>query len=119
MQQIVVDFGTLHVFGSELPVRIFGYGLMLVLGFLCGIYLAQRRARRVGENPDDVAYCGLLALVGGVVGARLAYVIENPRQFRTFGDVLNITSGGLIYYGGVLLATAAVLVFLRPTPSWY
>ena len=118
MRQIIVDFGTLHLFGADMPIRIFGYGLMMVLGFLCAIALAQWRARRAGEHSDHISYCGLLALIGGVAGARAAYVIENPSQFRTFGDVMNITSGGLIYYGGLAAATAAVLgyLFLRKLP---
>jgi phosphatidylglycerol:prolipoprotein diacylglycerol transferase len=121
MQQIIVDFGSFELFGSQVPLRIFGYGLSLVLGFLAGVYLAQWRARRAGENPEQAAYCGLLALIGGIFGARLAYVIEHYRDFfPEYGNVsdglaemLNITSGGLIYYGGVVLATVIVLAFLR------
>jgi len=41
MLQIIVDFGTRSILGLELPLRIYGYGLMLVLGFLAAILLAQ------------------------------------------------------------------------------
>jgi len=49
------------------------------------------------------------------VGARVAYVIENHAYFaeRSPVEILNITSGGLIYYGGVALAVAAILGYLR------
>jgi len=118
MLQTVFDFGTLEIFGLEIPLRIYGYGLMLVFGFLCGIYLARWRARRAGENPDFITYCGLLSLVGGIVGSRLAYVIENwDTQFANspnpLGEMLNVSSGGLIYYGGVVLAVIMVLIYLR------
>lgn len=112
MQQVIVDFGVWGV-----PLRVYGYGLMLVLGFLLGIYLAQWRARRSGEDPEYVAHCGILALVGGILGARFAYVVEKSKEFAgaesRLGAVLNITSGGLIYYGGVLLATILVVAYLR------
>jgi phosphatidylglycerol:prolipoprotein diacylglycerol transferase len=113
MRQVIIDFGQLGGF----PLRIYGYGLMLVLGFLCGIYLARWRARRFGENGDTVTTLGLLALVGGVVGARLAFVIEKwNSQFASAAnpllEIFNITSGGLIYYGGVLLATALIVMYL-------
>ena len=52
MKQVIVDFGTRHLLGAEIPLRVHGYGLMLVLGFLLGIHLARWRARRAGENPD-------------------------------------------------------------------
>jgi len=118
MQQVIVDFGEVSPFGWTIGVRLYGYGLMLVLGFLCGIYLARWRARRFGEDPDTVTTIGLLALLGGVVGARLAFVIERwdsqfARQDNPLLEVFNITSGGLIYYGGVALAAVVVLVYLR------
>ncbi|MDY6913967.1 MAG: prolipoprotein diacylglyceryl transferase [Planctomycetota bacterium] len=114
MQQIIIDFGTVKLLGLSFPLRVYGYGLMLVLGFLSGIYLARRRARRVGEDPDVLTHCGLLALIGGIVGARAAFVIEQ-REFyadASPAEIFNVTSGGLIYYGGLLLATAAVLAYL-------
>lgn len=116
MRQIIIDLGTWTILGRSLDLRIFGYGLMLVLGFLLGIALAQWRARRAGENPEVISRCGVLALVGGVVGARLAYVIQHwdyfGRSGNLLGEMLDITSGGLIYYGGLGLATAMVLGYL-------
>ena len=116
MLPIIIDLGEVELFGTSVGIRLHGYGLMLVLGFLGGIYLARWRARRFGENPDAVATLGLLALVGGVVGARIAYVIEQWDSFARMSDplarVLDITSGGLIYYGGVALATAMALCYL-------
>ncbi|OPX25078.1 MAG: hypothetical protein B1H04_00725 [Planctomycetales bacterium 4484_123] len=117
MRQIIVDFGQLQIGGWHFALRIYGYGLMLVGGFLCGIALGRWRARRFGEDPRVVPTLGLLALAGGVVGARAAYVVQHwDRQFawraEPLGEVLNITSGGLIYYGGVVLATALILAYL-------
>jgi len=52
-----------------------------------------------------------------VLGSRLAYVIEKwDTQFagraNLLGEIFNVTSGGLIYYGGVVLAVAAILGYL-------
>ena len=117
MQQVIVDFGQFNVFGHPIGLRIYGYGLMLVLGFLAAVGLARWRARRFGENPEAVTSLGLLALAGGVVGARLAFVIERwDSEFshlpNPLAEMVNITSGGLIYYGGLALAGTAVVVFL-------
>jgi phosphatidylglycerol:prolipoprotein diacylglycerol transferase len=118
MQQVIIDFGRVDIFGHPVALRIYGYGLMLVLGFICATYLARWRARRFGESPDVVTTLSLLSLVGGVIGARLAFVIEKwDTQFAwradRFGEIFNVTSGGLIYYGGVVLAVVLVLVYLR------
>jgi len=116
MRQIIIDFGTYDVFGMSLSLRIYGYGLMMVLGFLTAISVARWRAKRNGEDPDVMTQVGILSLIGGVLGARLAYVIQHwDTQFakaHSLGNILNITSGGLIYYGGLVLASLVVLVFL-------
>jgi len=104
-----------------MPLRIYGYGLMLVLGFLVSIAIAQWRARRLGENGEVVAHIGLLSVIGGILGARLAFVIQDWNKFdlginvgfsQHPGDILDITSGGLIYYGGLVLAALMVVAYV-------
>lgn len=118
MQQIIVDFGTWRLGGMELPLRIYGYGLMLVCGFIFSILLAQWRARRMGENPVEISNCGILALIGGVVGARLAYVVKEWDSFSVaagsgWREIFNVTSGGLVYFGGLVLGAVFVVVYIR------
>jgi len=119
MHQILIDLGTLRFFGLEIPLRIFGYGLMLVFGFISGIVLARWRARRAGENPDAVSQCAIMALVGGILGARLLYIclywrqdfLDSAGHFR-FVELINVTSGGLVYFGGLLGGAIAVLGYI-------
>ena len=117
MLQTIIDFGKIELFGLSFTPRIYGYGLMLVLGFLSGIWLAHWRAKRMGENHETITVVGILSLVGGIIGARLAFIIQNWSQFtqsdRGLVGILDVTSGGLIYYGGVLLATLMVVCYLR------
>ncbi|MFP3937455.1 MAG: prolipoprotein diacylglyceryl transferase family protein [Phycisphaerae bacterium] len=115
MRQIIFDFGTLELFGRSVQLRVPGYGLMVALGFLLAIFLARRRAKRCGESPDVLTNCGILALIGGIVGSRIAYIIQHWQDFADQGlpGVVDFTAGGLIYYGGVILATAMVLIYLR------
>jgi len=117
MLQTIIDFGEINLFGLSLTPRIYGYGLMLVLGFISGIWLAHWRAKRMGENHETVTVVGILSLVGGIVGARLAFIIQNWSQFadshKGLSAIIDVTSGGLIYYGGVLLGTLMVVVYLH------
>ncbi|HRK29538.1 MAG TPA: prolipoprotein diacylglyceryl transferase [Tepidisphaeraceae bacterium] len=98
------------VIGDELVIH--GFGLMLVLGFLCAMELARYLARKSRIDPELFANAALIGLVSGIVGARLSHVLENWAEYsradlsfaQNFRNAINITSGGLTYYGGFLLA---------------
>lgn len=98
-------------------VPVYSYGVMLVIGFFGALQLAKFLARRYRIDPEIFVNAGLIALVTGVLGARLSHVLENLGQYtdvhRSFwanlGDAINIRSGGLTFYGGFLLATPCVI----------
>jgi phosphatidylglycerol:prolipoprotein diacylglycerol transferase len=94
-------------------VPIYGYGAMLFLGFLAAAWLAAWRATRLGWDPNVIWDVSMLVLVAGIVGARLFFVIQYRDQFDSLGSLLNISKGGLVYYGGVIGAVAAFAVYTR------
>jgi phosphatidylglycerol:prolipoprotein diacylglycerol transferase len=95
------------------------YGLMMVIGFFLALQLAHFLARRSRLDPEVFVNAGLIALLSGIVGARLSHVIENWSDYTipelTFGENLwnavNLTSGGLTYYGGFLLAFPVTVLY--------
>jgi phosphatidylglycerol:prolipoprotein diacylglycerol transferase len=93
------------------------YGLMLVIGLLLAMQLAKFLARRSGIDGELFVTAGILALISGLIGARIAYVIQFYDEFTTgtpmenVWNAANITSGGLVYYGGFLLATPTLIVW--------
>ncbi len=92
-----------------------GYGLMLMIGFLTGIWWAARRAAKVKCNPDLILNVGFVALVFGVIGARAFYVIHYwERNFagRPLADIVNVTAGGLEFYGGWLGAMIFIVLYI-------
>src|SRR5262245_50327678 len=107
----------LPLIGDQIVIH--GFGLMLVIGFLAAMSLAKFLARRSGLAAETFANATLLALFAGVLGARLSHVLENlneftdPRRsaFENLGNVFNITSGGLTYYGGFLLAFPTLVIY--------
>ncbi len=94
-----------------LPVKTFG--LIFALAFLSVGLLSARRFRELGK-PTDWAYeIVFAALIGGVVGSRVYWIVQN---FSTAKDDLvgNLFSGaGLVWYGGVIGGAIAVVAWAR------
>mgnify|MGYP000856967604 CR=1 FL=1 len=85
------------------------YGLMMALGFIAAGVLAAWGFKRRGLNPDSAIIGLMAAMVGGLVGAKLHYLIINPGSFPEA-----VFSGrGLVWYGGLLGGTLGVILALR------
>jgi phosphatidylglycerol---prolipoprotein diacylglyceryl transferase len=96
------------------PLTLQTFGLCFALGFVAAGALVGRRFLELGKPVDWAYEMGFAALVGGLVGSRLYFVIENWSDVNDdpFG---NIASGsGLVWYGGLLGGALAVVGW-----AWY
>jgi phosphatidylglycerol:prolipoprotein diacylglycerol transferase len=107
----------IHLFGREIP--IYGYGLMLVVAFLACVQTARWLAAGKGMNPDYFVDAALIAIITGLIGARLCHVLENLPEYtrsdltiwQNLYDIVNTREGGLTFYGGFILATPCVIAY--------
>jgi phosphatidylglycerol:prolipoprotein diacylglycerol transferase len=101
-------------------IPIYGYGLMMVFAFLATQWLSTRLAARIGIDPEIFVNVTLLALISGVVGSRMSHVLENLHDYTdpkigfmgNLWNMVNIRSGGLTFYGGLILASPVVGFYL-------
>ena len=96
-----------------LGVSIKTFGLTFALGFLaCGLVVA-RRLRELGKPVDWGYEIVFAALIGGIVGARLYYVIQNYSQVKhdLVGSIFSGT--GLVWYGGAIGGAIGVIGWMR------
>ncbi len=95
---------------------IYGYGLMLVLGFLAGLALSVHRGRRRGIQPTVITDLALYCLLAGIVGARIAYLFlgyeADPLAAHPLLDLIAIWKGGLVFQGGLVFALGVVIWYL-------
>jgi prolipoprotein diacylglyceryl transferase len=93
------------------------YGLLIAIGAYLALLLVVRRYARYGRDPGIAEKAALLALGGGLVGARIGYVI--PRFLGEDGflydpvGIIAIWRGGLAFFGGLVGGALAVIVYLR------
>ena len=78
---------------------IYSYGFMVMTGFLVAIFIISRRAERDNISPEVIFDIGLIAMVSGIVGARIFYLIYFSEQFDF--SLFNIADGGLSIIGAV------------------
>jgi len=103
------------------PLTIFSYGVMVALGFGLATFLICINAKKHNLNKNSVIDLFILMLLSGLIGARLFYVLLNIDYYLTNPiEVLNLSRGGLIWYGGFLsgLATAAWYIRRKRIDFW-
>lgn len=94
------------------PFTVYSYGLMLGIGFIAASMVLGKELRRRGMDPGLGNTITLLAIVFGVVGSKLLYVLENWDVFQRSPGIL-FSPGGLTWYGGFFLATFAIWLYTR------
>jgi prolipoprotein diacylglyceryltransferase len=108
------------------PVRVPSYGVMIMIGFICAIVIIYLRSRAWGIDPNVIIDIGIVAMVTGILGARIWHVIEywseayavdimtqEPRSLgESLGQAVAIWNGGLVFYGGLIGGTIGVLTYL-------
>jgi len=104
------------------------YGLLLAIGFIVGLWTASRRATRDGIAPEKIFDSGAWLIIGAIIGARTLYVVSYwDRLMRDplfpqapWTEIFMIQRGGLVFYGGLIGATASGLLYVwkRKLPLW-
>jgi len=95
------------------PLTLQTFGICFAVAFLFAGGLVARRLKEIGESPDwsyELIFC---ALVGGLVGARVDFLVQNWSDVHD--DLLgSIFSGsGLVWLGGLIGGTLGVVLWAR------
>ena len=88
------------------PITLQTFGLCFAFGFIAAGMVLSKRFGELGK-PVDWAYEMVFAgLIGGLVGAKLDFVIQNP------GEPL-LSGTGLVWFGGAIGGAIGVLLWAR------
>ncbi len=90
---------------------IYWFGVLAAIGFGAALLHWTRLARREGKAPEYASDIVLWIMIGGILGARIAYVIANwPDYAGNWLRMFRIDQGGLIFYGGFIGGVFAILL---------
>lgn len=118
MHPILIQIG-------NIPIHTFG--MMMGAGFLAGILYSLRQARKWGIDPEMIFNLSFWIMLSGVLGSRVNYIIVDLAQkgtrsefWRNPLELFAIWNGGLVWYGGFILATIVTILYARRhrMPVW-
>src|SRR5690242_14671195 len=99
-------------------IPIYGFGTMLFLAFAICLWLTGRRAQKEGIRKEVIQDLALWIFVGGIVGARLTFLLVEGDPGQTWAtriqtaltEFFRIWDGGLVFYGSVLGGVAGYIL---------
>jgi phosphatidylglycerol:prolipoprotein diacylglycerol transferase len=96
------------------PLPVHSYGVMIVVSFLVGMWLVRRRATLYGFKPDKVLDMGFWGLIAGVLGARIAFILQElPYYLKHTNELFSLQFSGLTSFGGEILAIIAIILWAK------
>jgi phosphatidylglycerol---prolipoprotein diacylglyceryl transferase len=101
------------------PVSVYSYGLMLGISFIIGSYLLSREFKRKKLEENASVNITFIALIGGLIGSKLLYIIEEWGSIssmpfsKIFSSDVLFSPQGLTWYGGFVLATLLIYIYVR------
>lgn len=125
MQEIMnamdIAFPNLGIYLENVPrgfklggLDIYLYGVIIFIGVISGIFMAERAAKVCGMNPDEIWDFAIFAVVFSIVGARLYYVVFEWESYKNdLLSVFNLRQGGLAIYGAVIGAFLTLFIFCK------
>jgi phosphatidylglycerol:prolipoprotein diacylglycerol transferase len=84
------------------------FGLMLWLASVAAAFVMDRNFRRARVEADAVGMVAI-AVVAGIVGAKLWHVIDTPEDFRLMGWRVLWDSSGFAWFGGLVFGISALV----------
>lgn len=95
------------------PIAIQPWGIMVALGFIIGSYIVVKEAKRRKIDTNKIYNLIFYIILGGIIGARIAYIIEYWKTISSFIDIFKIWQGGLSFIGGLIGALISVFIYIK------
>lgn len=92
------------------PLKIHSFGFMMAMSFLVTTILAGREFRRRGLNPEFANEAGLAAMIGGVIGAKIYFLLDHLGDLKADPLAMIFSGSGLTWYGGLIGGAVGALL---------
>jgi len=104
------------------PFTLRWYGVMIATAIVVSVWLAGREGTRKGFDPKGIKDFALFVIIGGLVGARIYYVLfSHVRYFLAHPfSIFSFWQGGLAIHGAIIGGLFVTIYFtmIRKIPFW-
>ncbi len=89
------------------------YSVLILVGAILAIILALREGQRYKYSKDYIFNMMFWAIIFGVIGARLYYVLFNLNLYHNFWDIFKVWEGGLAIHGGIIFGLITIIIYCK------
>jgi len=119
MYPIIFDFGNISLFGFQFHPVINSYGFMLMMAFYSCYYFLNKDLNHLGYDAKLASDIVFAAAVGGILGSKIYYLIENFERVKADPSGMILSGAGLVFLGGLMGGTLGVTYVIRKNNlSW-
>jgi len=93
------------------------YGPLIAIGILLGVFVAVRRARKIGVNEELVLDLAFFGVIVGFVGARFFFILNDLKGFFADPWPYIFSRQGYVFFGGLIFAAAFAIWYVRRKKS--
>lgn len=117
----IIEFPNLNLRFNIMPIaftifnlNIYWYGLIIALAYIICVVLIKINDKLYEIRWNNIIEMTTIAIVFGIIGARIYYVIFNLNYYsKHLNEILNISNGGLGLYGGLIFGFITVFIYCR------
>jgi phosphatidylglycerol---prolipoprotein diacylglyceryl transferase len=112
MHPVLYDFELFGLLSD--PWSLHTYGVLIATGFLLAMTLVKEQAAREGEDPESTLDLCFKVLLAGLIGSRIVFIMTRWDYYSAKPiELLYFWKGGLVFYGGFILAAFYVAYYAR------
>ena len=90
------------------PITIYSFGAFMALAALTAAWVVHSELKRRGYDPELASSMVFAAAIGGLIGARILFILGDWNNFMASPSSYIFTGAGFTWYGGLLGGAAAV-----------
>lgn len=89
------------------------YSVLIIIGVMIGLTMVMKEAKRYKYPTEFVFNMCFWAIIAGIIGARIYYVLFNLNLYDSFWDVFKIWEGGLAIHGGLIAGLIVIIMYCK------